>query len=235
MSIKKIFLTARWENLVIISYKVSHEILEPYIPKGLELDTIEGSAFVSIVAFDFLDTKVKGIKVPFNDNFPEINLRFYVKNNEMRGVVFIKEFVSKFFIPLIANTIYNECYRRIPMKSNIRFGDNIYLDHSIHLNDKDYSINVEAKNKTFMPHADSTEHFFKEHEWGFGIGNKGGRTVKYRVEHPSWELYPITKFEHSFNFAEIYGNKWKSLNDEKPYNIAFAKGSHVKVFGREIL
>src|SRR5690349_14480644 len=131
MKPEKVFLTARWENLVIISYKVPYEILEEYIPDGLELDTLEGSPFVSLVAFNFLDTKVLGIKVPFNVNFPEINLRFYVKNTEKRGVVFIKEFVPKFFIPYIANILYNENYSYVRMKSSINSGEIIEVNNRI--------------------------------------------------------------------------------------------------------
>lgn len=234
MSTEKIFLTARWENLVIISYKISPDLLQPHMPKGFEPDTIDGNAFVSVVAFVFADTKVKGIKVPFNVNFPEINLRFYVKNNEKRGVVFIREFVPKIFIPVIANTFYNENYRYIPMESKVSINGIIKLNHTIELNNKSYSITAEAENKPYTPATNSTEHFFKEHEWGFGITKKN-ETMIYKVEHPVWEVYPLIKFEHTFNFAEIYGHEWESLDSEKPYNIAFAKGSPVKVFHGHLL
>src|SRR4030095_306783 len=105
---KKVFLSARWENLIIISYKIDPSLLEPYMPPDLEVDTIDGNAFISLVAFDFLDTKVKGMKVPFHVNFPEINLRFYVKNKEKRGVVFIREFVPRTVIAFFANAFFNE-------------------------------------------------------------------------------------------------------------------------------
>jgi hypothetical protein len=35
---QKIFLTARWEDLVMANYAVPPEILLPYLPKGVELD-----------------------------------------------------------------------------------------------------------------------------------------------------------------------------------------------------
>jgi len=234
MSQNKVFLTARWENLIIISYKVRPELLEAYIPEGFELDTINGSAFVSIVAFDFLDTKVKGLKIPFHVNFPEINLRFYVKNKEKRGVVFIREFAPRFFIAYFANLFYNENYRAISMNNHLEQNGKIFLNHTINFKGKKYQINLEAENKPYMPASDSTEHFFKEHEWGFGIA-KTGETIIYKVEHPLWEVYPIVKFEHNFDFGAIYGEKWQSLNGEDPYNVAFAKGSPVKVFSGEIL
>ena len=38
---QKIFLTARWEDLVMANYAVPPEILLPYLPKGVELDLFE--------------------------------------------------------------------------------------------------------------------------------------------------------------------------------------------------
>src|SRR5205085_8441030 len=155
MAAEKVFLTARWENLIIITYKIDPALLIPHIPSGLEPDTIDGSAFVSLAAFNFADTKVKGIKVPFNVNFPEINLRFYVKNKDKRGVVFIREFVPKIFIPLVANTFYNENYRCIPMKSKMTANGTINLNHSIRYDKKEFHINLEAGNKSYTPPENS--------------------------------------------------------------------------------
>ena len=234
MNSDKIFLTARWENLVLITYKVKPDMLLPFIPAGLEPDTINGNGFISLVAFDFFDTKVKGVKIPLHVNFPEINLRVYVKNKDKRGVIFIREFVPRFFISLTANKIYNENYKSASIKSHIEKNGSVFLSHTLKLKGKEYSINLQADNKPFQPAIDSTEHFFKEHEWGFGV-NKKGQTLIYRVEHPFWEVLPVRKFEHNFDFGAIYGNEWKSLNSEEPYNITFAKGSEIKVFEGRLL
>ena len=54
------FLTARWSNLCLFTYAVPPALLRPRVPPGLELDRregLEGEAFVSLVAFDFLETQ----------------------------------------------------------------------------------------------------------------------------------------------------------------------------------
>src|SRR5438105_349004 len=88
------FLTARWTNLFLATYAVPDDTLTPRLPAGLELDRRDGSAFVSLVAFDFRDTRFLGIPWPGYCNFPEINLRFYVRRGAERGVVFIREIVA---------------------------------------------------------------------------------------------------------------------------------------------
>lgn len=230
----KVFLTARWQDLILITYDVDPEILLSLIPTGFEPDTINGRGFLSLVAFDFLDTKVKGFKIPYHVNFPEINFRLYVKNKDIRGVVFIREFVPKAFIPIIANTLYNENYKAFKMTSSVKKNGAIFINHTIEINNNKYEINLQADNKPFLPPSDSTEHFFKEHEWGFG-NSKSGKPIIYKVEHPFWNIYPIIKFEHNFDFGAIYGKKWLSLNNQTPYTVTYAQGSEIKLFEGEVM
>jgi hypothetical protein len=79
------FLTARWSNLCLLTYAVPPSLLEPRLPRGLTLDLRAGDAFVSLVAFDFLDTRVLGIPWPGFRDFPEISLRFYVRRGDDRA------------------------------------------------------------------------------------------------------------------------------------------------------
>ncbi|HMV37233.1 MAG TPA: DUF2071 domain-containing protein, partial [Turneriella sp.] len=70
------FLTARWKNLFMANYEVDAGLLQPLVPTGTELDLYQGRALVSLVAFQFLNTRVKGFRIPGHVNFPEINLRY---------------------------------------------------------------------------------------------------------------------------------------------------------------
>lgn len=231
---QKLFLQARWENLCLFTYSVSPDVLGPYLPDSLKADTINNKAFLSLVAFDFIDTKVKGIKIPFHVNFPEINLRFYVRNNEKRGVVFIREFVPRYFISLFANMLYNENYESIKMKSRIIVNNERKVNHEITIGGKNFSIKLTAENKPYMPSEASLEHFFKEHEWGFAK-SKSGETLIYRVEHPNWVVFPVKNYALNFDFGRIYGENWNFLNNEKPFNITLALGSEIKVFSPQKL
>jgi uncharacterized protein YqjF (DUF2071 family) len=65
------FLRAHWSNLVLASFAVPPELLRPRLPAGLELDTRDGSAFCSLVAFEFLRTRVLGVPWPGFRDFPE--------------------------------------------------------------------------------------------------------------------------------------------------------------------
>ncbi len=226
-----VFLTAEWHNLINLTYEVEPELLEEYLPKGIEIDTaLNGKAHVSLVAFDFLHTRVKGLSIPWHVNFPEVNLRFYVRYRGQVGVVFIREYVPKSCIALVANRIYNEPYQAIPMRSQIIRKDtgNTSL-HTFRKRGRAFEIQATGTNQPIFPAEDSTEHYFKEHSWGFGSAHSGA-TLCYRVEHPVWRIYPFQSFQLNVDFGWLYGNKWRFLNESVPAYNVFAEGSPVKVF-----
>jgi uncharacterized protein YqjF (DUF2071 family) len=232
----KPFLTAEWRRLILLTYDVEPFLLEEYLPKGLELDLYKGRAFVSFVAFDFMETRIKGLKIPFHVNFPEVNLRFYVRHtdedgNIKRGVVFIREFVPKACISTIANRFYNEHYSTIKMSSDYEIEEGqLTILHRLKKDGIEHELKFVLDNKPYFPKEDTTEHFFKEHEWGFGQ-SKSGKISMYRVEHPVWRVYPLkTRFELDIHFDKLYGENWAVLNGKLPYNILVAEGSEIKVF-----
>lgn len=226
-----VFLTAEWRNLVNLTYRVEPERLMPYLPQGLELDIIDGSAFLSLVAFDFLNTRVKGVKVPFHVNFPEINLRFYVSYNGRRGVVFIREYVPKHCIAFIANRFYNEPYLSFPMESSCRVLENeeMEVEHKIWKKKDEFSLKLRAGKDESTSKEDSMAHYFKEHDLGFGRDKKG-ETLCYIVEHPVWTVRDVLDYDLGVDFGRLYGPEWEFLNDAKPAYELFAMGSDVTVY-----
>lgn len=224
------FLTAHWRNLINLTYRVPPSLLKKYVPKGVTLDVQAGDAFVSLVAFEFLNTKVKGVKIPFHVNFPEINLRFYVKYKGENAVCFIREYVPKYCIALIANKLYNEPYRAIDMTCATQTNSkHIQVIHELQCQNQNFSLQLTAQNAPYTPPIHSTEHYFKEHDLGLGIDRKG-RTLSYQVEHPVWEIYPVESYNLQIDFGVLYGQAWAFLNEAKPFNVLFAKGSDIAVF-----
>ena len=103
----------------MFNYSVDSALLQPFCPSGTELDSFEGQTYVSLVGFQFNDTRVAGFAIPFHRSFEEVNLRFYVRRSEKRGVVFIRELVPKLAIAATARLFYGEKYSRVPMAHRI--------------------------------------------------------------------------------------------------------------------
>lgn len=232
----KPFLTARWSHLLNLTYRVPPDLLLSQVPAGTKLDIQGGSAFVSIVAFDFLKTRVKGIPIPFHINFPEINLRYYLHCGDKRGVAFLKELVPRSAIAWVARNQYNEPYESTPMTSRIQSQakDRFSLQHDFKYGGSRHQISAEAGNRTSRPAADSIEHYFKEHEWGYGTDRKG-RTLCYQVKHPVWEVFDLHGWELNMDIGKVYGPEWAFLNEEDPYCVCLAKGSKIEVYAPFLL
>ena len=65
--------------------EVDPRALAHLVPENLELDRHEGRTLVSLVGFLFLDTRVLGLPLPFQQRFEEVNLRFYVRRQAAEG------------------------------------------------------------------------------------------------------------------------------------------------------
>ena len=222
------FLKAYWKNLILINYEIDPKILIPFLPKGTELDSFNNKYYVSIVGFMFMNTKVLGVKLPFHINFEEVNLRFYVKHNDKRGVVFVKEIVPKPLITLVANSIYHEHYKTHKMKHAwIENENHNTFEYEWKLNQKWQSISVNTE-KTLCDIAEnSEEQFITEHY--FGYTKHKNKTFEYEVAHPTWKQLKVIDFEVDIDFETIYGEHFKMLQSSKPTSVILAIGSEVSV------
>jgi uncharacterized protein YqjF (DUF2071 family) len=223
------FLTARWNNLFLATWAVPPALLEKRLPPGLTLDQRGGSAFVSLVAFEFLDTRVFGIPWPGYRDFGEINLRFYVRQGLDRGVVFIREFVPQRLVAWMARLLYNEPYLAAPLTVLKQDGpDAISLEYRLHFAGREQRISVTGGKPAFRPAEDSDEHFFKEEHWGYGV-TRSGKGLRYEVAHPVWDVYPVRSYEIDFDSAGVYGAEWGFLREQTPLSVALAVGSAISV------
>ncbi|MBT1702200.1 YqjF family protein [Chryseosolibacter indicus] len=235
---KTTFLEAEWRKLAIVNYAIDKSFLLQYLPHKTELDTWNNTCYISLVGFMFLNTKVKGIKIPFHVNFEEVNLRFYVKhkyNNEWkRGVVFIKEIVPKTAITVVANTIYKENYETMKMAHEwLTKNENLSVEYRWKKNHWNV-LKVQATNQPWDIENGSEEEFITEHFWGYTYINKS-KTSEYEVEHPRWKVYKVNSYSLEVNFADIYGSSFNFLTTETPKSVFLAEGSSIVVRGGTIL
>jgi uncharacterized protein YqjF (DUF2071 family) len=228
-----VFLTAEWRHLLMLNYQIRPELLSPRLPRGTELDLWQGKALVSIVGFMFLHTKLKGVPIPFHQDFEEINLRFYVRrkadDGERRGVVFIKELVPRRAIAFIARTIYNENYASVPMQHTIAEKDGeAKVSYGWRMAGQWNQIEAETLHEMKVPARGSEEEFITEHYWGYACQKDGG-CMEYRVDHPQWRVAKVHAVTDA-NFVQTYGAEFAESLSAPPTSAFLADGSGVSVF-----
>lgn len=226
------FLKAEWRKLAMANYAIDKQLLEPYLPYGTEIDFWKDRCYVSLVGFMFLNTSLKGFKIPFHTNFEEVNLRFYVRYKHegewKRGVVFIKEIVPKPALTFVANTIYKEKYETMPMDHSWQSKDNTLAVEYRWKKKVWNSLRIETSQNALPIQNGSEEEFITEHYWGY-TKLKANQTSEYGVEHPRWDVYQTLNYKIEVDFEEIYGTPFAFLSNQTPNSVFLAEGSEIEV------
>ena len=233
---RPVFLSADWHNLLFANYIIDPEILTPLVPRGTELDVHNGSCYISLVAFQFLNTKVFGIPAVPTRNFDEINLRFYVKRTlhdgkEQNGVVFIKEIVPSRLIAWTARTFYGENYIAMKMSHEVisrPSGRDLELTYRCGGKESSNQFSAVVSQGSEMDEGDSLGPYITEHYWGYSNPAQD-RTVEYEVKHPIWPINEVTEYSIDFDFQRLYGTPYRSISDIEPASVLYCEGSDVTV------
>jgi len=232
------FLTAEWRDLIMANYIVDPSLLSMYLPSKTELDFYDGQCYVSLVGFMFRNVRVMGLSIPLHTDFPEINLRFYVRyksNNEWRrGVVFIKEIVPKRAITLIANTFFGERYVTMPaMHKRKQESGNLTVSCVWKSRNWNELMVLADENKRPLREG-SDEEFITQHFWGYTALSRK-RTGEYHVSHPAWDIHPVINYCVQCDVGDLYGKEFTFLEKENPVSVFLAEGSPVTVYSKRII
>ena len=218
----------------MLNYSVEPAVLTPHVPNGTELDDWNGTTFISLVAFSFLDTRVKRLPIPFHRNFEEINLRFYVRakgpEGWRRGVVFVREVVPRRAIASIARWLYNENYVACPTRSHLGEDEQGVrnVEYGWRYQAEWLTIGAQYSGAAILPDAGSEEEFITEHYWGYS-SQRDGSTAEYGVEHPQWQVWPAASHVARGNFVGFYGAEFAEALARSPTSVFVADGSGVVV------
>lgn len=242
------FLTARWERLLMLNWAVDPGLLADRVPAGTVQDTHDGRTWVSLVAFMFLDTRLKGVPVPFHTDFEEVNLRMYVRRDvpdpsrgtdSRRGVVFVRELVPKPAIAAVARLAYGEAYRSTRMwhgrslegqavddAALVQQGERLHYGWKTDGGDIEVAATVAGPAEPLPPgsHAE----FIAEHYWGYARQRDGG-TVEYEVTHPPWRVHPVHQVEVQGDLGWEYGEALAAPLRRPPDSAFLAVGSEIAV------
>ena len=246
------FLTAQWLNLAILNFEIDPDVLKPLVPEGTELDEFEGGALASVVGFEFRDTRVWGLSIPFHRNFAEVNLRFYVRrklpSGWRRGVAFVKEFAPRRAVAWTARHFFGENYATVQMRHQfevVRSSGTHGASDSIcsarytwRYAGGDHHLAVSASGPARYPTEGSEESFVIEQWWGYSRGAERAkgrkradrRTLEYRVEHPRWRLRTAGEARFEADVARLYGAEFVESLSAPSRSAYLVDGSQVAVY-----
>ena len=183
--VRRAVMRQRWQDLAYLHWRYDPEVVASLLPKGLEVDTFDGSVWVGLIPFSMRGIGLaRGPAVPYLGSFAEVNVRTYVRVGKVPGVWFFSLDVDRLLPALVARTTY-----RLPycwgITSHVRTGDHLHTivnrrwPHRVETSHLEITAGAPVE-------ADDLSVFLTA-RWGLYSATRSG--VRYApVDHEPWPL-----------------------------------------------
>jgi len=180
-----------WVDLAFLHWRVPADALRPLVPAELEIDSFGGSAWVGVIPFEMRDVAASGMPpVPTASDFPELNVRTYVRHGVHAGVWFFSLDAASWLAVMGARGAANLPYFHAKM-SCARPGpeDVAYESERTHpgAGAAQFRAWYRPTSDVFLSAPGSFEHWCTERYCLFSITSEG-RLQRLDIEHARWPL-----------------------------------------------
>jgi uncharacterized protein YqjF (DUF2071 family) len=182
-------MTQTWHDLLFAHWRVDHRMLRAKVPSEFELDLFNGAGWLGIVPFHMTNVAPRGVpSLPWVSEFPELNVRTYVRVNDQPGVYFFSLDAGSILAVQAARTLLNLPYYSAsitvtPDGSSIAYEsrrDGATPQASL-------SVSYRPVGERFLAVEGTLEYFLTERYCLYNLDHMG---APYRLEihHPPWPL-----------------------------------------------
>lgn len=180
-------MTQTWHDLLFAHWPMPPRSVERELPAGVELDLFDGDAWIGIVPFRMTNVAPRGVpSLPGISEFPEINVRTYVKAGGRPGVYFFSLDAANAIAVRAARLLLNLPYYLASIVVTHR-GDVIEFESRRDDDPAGFHATYEPDGEPFVPLEGSLEYFLTER---YCLYHFNRRRVPYRLDihHPPWRL-----------------------------------------------
>lgn len=181
-----------WQRLLFAHFRVDEGVLRPMIPPELEIDTVDGEAWVSVVPFLMNHVRLRGIPpFPTTRRFPELNLRTYVKNKGRAGVWFFSLDAASWLAVQVARAVFHLPYFHAAMSLD-ESGETIhYQSNRTHRNAPParFSAHYQPTGPVQDYDSDSLDRWLSD-RYVLYAANRHGRVFVAHITHLPWPIQP---------------------------------------------
>jgi uncharacterized protein len=208
-----------WHDTLFFHWKVAPSLLEKHIPAGVELDTLNGMAWVTLVAFKVKKMRLRNMPpLPYVDNFHEINVRTYVTRDGIPGIFMFSIETDKFIQVLLSRLLIGMPYKKADIKRspseltshNNRNGQGLSLRYSRLISGIDKKIEDVWLTERHCLYEDTA-----------------GTLYRFDIHHKEWKLQNLVAVS---NFIRYTAGDF-SL-DARPDRMYYSKKIKVVLWGR---
>lgn len=218
----------RWAGLLFLHWRVPAEMIAARLPRGLHVDTFDGSAWIGVVPF-FMD-RIRPVylpPVPGISWFLELNVRTYVFDDEGNPAVwFFSLDCNQPLAVEIARRFFHLPYEHAEMRAD-RSPDRISYQCRRKITGAGQAVfNYEPARNT-KPAAEGTLEWFLVERYLLISSNPDGGLHHGRVHHPPYRIAPAVC--DAWSAEPLVWNGFH-LTDRTPDSLLTAEPVDVRVF-----
>lgn len=178
----------RWHEILMLHWELPPERLRPLVDRGVELDLHEGRAYVSLTPFTMKGARLRGLPaLPSLREFHELNLRTYVRRDDVPGIWFFSLDAASTPAVAIARATLGLPYFRAGMQRAEQEGVHVFESVRRPPRVRPATFSAAWRPGALVPHLPGTlDDFLAERHALYS--RLAGKLLRVRVRHPPWVL-----------------------------------------------
>lgn len=179
-----------WERLLFAHWPVPGETLRPLVPRGLELQTFEGRAWLGVTPFILRALRPRGVpSIPGLAPFPELNVRTYVTADDRPGVFFFSLDAGSALAVAGARAVYSLPYFRAQFSVTSNGSGVTYRSRRSHRGaaEAEFSAAYRPIGSAVSPAPGTLAHWLTERYCLYAVTRRG-RLRRAEIHHLPWLL-----------------------------------------------
>ncbi len=217
-----------WHDLLFAHWPVPSSAVREIVPRELEIDTHEGSAWIGVVPFRMSGVRLRGLpRLPGIHAFPELNLRTYVRVADKPGVWFFSLDAASTVAVAIARAWFDLPYFRARMRCDPRGDDVDYDSERTHAGARPAAWRgvYGPTGPIELAQRGSLGHWLTE-RYCLYARSKRGRLTRGEIHHAPWPLQPAHAEIEADTIAAASGI---TLSGRAPH-LVFARRLDVRIW-----
>jgi uncharacterized protein YqjF (DUF2071 family) len=179
-----------WHDLLFAHWEVPPEKMRELVPRGLQIDTFEGRAWIGVVPFRMSGVRLRGTPaLPGLSAFPELNVRTYVKAEGKPGVWFFSLDAANRFAVAVARAWFHLPYFSARMRLEASGNEIRYASRRVDRRGAGESLRMKyrAEGGCFEARPGTVEYFLTE-RYCLYARRSDGALLRGEIHHAPWPL-----------------------------------------------
>jgi len=183
----------RWEHLAFLHWPIDEEAVRPFVPRGLDVETRDGSAWIGVTPFLMSGVRARLTPaVPGLSRFPELNVRTYVSAEDKPGIWFFSLDATSELAVLGARCLFGLPYFGASMHIATDRDEVRYRSRRLGTGKGGirFSGAYRPTGPVFRAEPGTLEHWLTERYCLYS--RRGGKLFRGEIHHDPWPLQPAS-------------------------------------------